>query len=204
MGAFEVPAGMYRVQGKVTINGEIAREGDVVEVGDIVETGPHALAVFIVGRDVFLVRANSRLELDPALEDSFKADVAEVLRVVKGQVLAVFGRGAKEIQLPTATVGVRGTGVYVEADSVKSYYCTCYGTAEITATADPAVSLSVQTQYHEAPVYIYRSPSDSAEGNLIEPAPVINHSDDELIMLEAIVFRKPPFLDEENPDTGGY
>jgi hypothetical protein len=36
---------------------------------------------------------------------------------------------------------------------------------------------------------------------LIEQAPVINHTDDELIMLELLVWRQPPFV-EENGGNG--
>ena len=38
----------------------------------------------------------------------------------------------------------------------------------------------------------------------IEKAPVINHSDLELIMLEEQVLRKPPFVDKDGKIKAGY
>ena len=36
----------------------------------------------------------------------------------------------------TATIGIRGTGVYVEAEPSQTYFCTCYGIADVAATND--------------------------------------------------------------------
>ena len=33
-------------------------------------------------------------------------------------------------------IGIRGTGVYIETDSVKTYVCTCYGTSYIQVKDD--------------------------------------------------------------------
>ena len=47
----------------------------------------------------------------------------------------------------------------------------------------------MKTSHHDEPRYIYLGK------NTIEKAPVINHTDLELIMLEEQVLRNPPFLD---------
>ena len=56
----------------------------------------------------------------------------------------------------------------------------------------PEARETVQTTHHDAPRYVY------AQGEMpikmIAVAPVINHSDTELVMLEALVGRKPPFV----------
>ncbi len=72
---------------------------------------------------------------------------------------SAYGMGL--LELPTATIGVRGTGVYAEPGARRSYYCNCYGTAEIVSSADPAETLTVQTAHHESPVYIYASRAES-------------------------------------------
>lgn len=91
--------------------------------------------------------------------------------------------------MPTATLGIRGTAIYAEADPVRSYLCTCYGTVDIQATSNPLQQETVITKRHDAPRYIYASGV-----RLIEKAPVINHTDDELFMLEALVGRMPEFF----------
>lgn len=56
----------------------------------------------------------------------------------------------------------------------------------------PEARETVSTTHHDAPRYVY------AHGEMpikmIEQAPVVNHTDAELTMLEALVGRKPPFV----------
>lgn len=85
-----------------------------------------------------------------------------------------------------------GTGVYLEAYRDRtSYLCLCYGRAEVETRAGAKESLV--SRYHETPRVIYADnrPSPMVSG------PVVNHSDAELIMLEALMGRRPPqsFLD---------
>jgi hypothetical protein len=47
----------------------------------------------------------------------------------------------------------------------------------------------VRTKHHDQPRYIY----PKGAPRMIENAPVINHTDAELVMLEALVGRKVPF-----------
>ena len=54
----------------------------------------------------------------------------------------------------------------------------------------------VKTRHHESPRYIYKSVQ--GDGRLIAGAPVINHTDEELILLESLVHRKPPFVGSGN------
>ncbi|HYD58463.1 MAG TPA: hypothetical protein VEB41_16275 [Burkholderiales bacterium] len=177
-----VEKGVYRVRGDARINGEPAQAGREIRAGDAITTGPGAELVFVIGRDAYMVRERSSL--------SFGADV---LRVATGAVLSVFGRGAKRIETPTATIGIRGTGVYVESEPQRTYVCTCYGEAELAARDDPASREVVRTRHHEAPRYIMAS---GAPRMLME-APVVNHSDAELILLESLVGRQPPFTETD-------
>jgi len=180
--------GLHRVEGEVRVNGRGATAGQLVRPGDAIETGPGALAVFVVGRDAFLLRAASRLEI------SGREALVDTLRIATGRLLSVLGPGARRIETPTATIGIRGTGIYVEAEAERTYVCTCYGTADLQARDDPAVRETVTTRHHEQPRYIYGGRLQSAAA-MMGRAPVINHTDAELIMLEALVGRKPPFVD---------
>jgi hypothetical protein len=122
------------------------------------------------------------------------AGAKRVFRLVTGAMLAVFGpRGGSdrfEIRTPTATIGIRGTGVYTEADPEKSYICTCYGLTQLSANADPGATEQIKATHHDAARYVLAKPD---QGRRIVPAPFINHDDLELMTLEALVGREVPF-----------
>ena len=178
--------GLVMIKGKVLINGSAAGTGTPVTPGDSVVTATRGLAVFVVGSDAFLLRENSELLT------SGSAVLIASLRLVTGKLLSVFGRGQRRITTPTAAIGIRGTGIYIEAEAARTYVCTCYGTVDLQARNMPQAKETVSTVHHDAPRYVY------AHGDMpikrIEVAPVINHSDAELIMLEALVGREPPFV----------
>ncbi len=184
------PPGLRRLRGTVTVNGQPAREGLLVNPGDTVETGAGGEAVLVMGRNAFLQRENSRV--------SFGADVAAgLLRVVSGKLMAVFPPGTPQrLETATATIGIRGTGCYIEVMPERTYFCLCYGKADVTPTADAAQVREIVTNYHNLPYYIY--PPGSPE--VWRPEPVVNHSDAELSLLEGLVGRQPPF----SPGASGY
>jgi hypothetical protein len=179
-------SGMVMIKGEVLVNGSTAKTGTLVQPGDRVATAVGGLAVFAVGEDAFLLRESSELL------SSGGSMLIDSLRLVTGKLLSVFGRGRRNITTPTATIGIRGTGIYLEAEAERTYACTCYGVVDLQASNMPAARETVSTIHHDAPRYIY------AHGDMpikmIEPAPVLNHSDAELIMLEALVGREPPFV----------
>lgn len=175
------PPGIYRMKGEVQINGQAARPGMPVLPGDTVSTGPDSEVIFIVGKDVYLQRDRSVVSITG---DAVKSG----LRILTGKLLAVFGKGEKRIGTPTATIGIRGTGCYIEASPDTVYFCLCYGKAEVASLQKPDVVETIETHYHDRPVYLH---ADSAR--LTTPATVINHSDAELVLLESLVGRVPPF-----------
>jgi len=126
--------------------------------------------------------------------DSLGSAIIGSLRIVSGRLLSTFGHRTQDESLslhtPTATVGIRGTGVYAEGYHDRSYVCTCYGHTRISANSDPEVSRDVVTTHHNAPKYILR---DAPADQLIEPAPVIHHTDMEILLITALVGRTPPF-----------
>lgn len=187
-------AGIVRLKGKVLLNGQPASVGQIVKMGDALETFADAEVVFIVGKDAYLQRSGSKIRLETATGGGF----AQLLRVISGRVLAVFAKGETQISTPTVTLGIRGTGVYIEAEADKTYVCLCYGTAEYIPTADPGHAITQTTQHHEKPLWIYADMSQP----LMEASVPMNHSDAELSMLEALVGRVPPFV--QNYNTSRY
>jgi hypothetical protein len=176
------PGGIHQLAGDVRINGQTARRDMQVRAGDTVQTGTAALAVFSVGQDAFLLRANTGVAFAGQ-------DVAlDTVRLLAGRLLSVFGKGApRSLMTSTATIGIRGTGAYMEAERLRTYFCLCYGTADIATSRGDARD-SYTTAHHESPRYIY---NDGRQRPIVM-ANVANHTDDELIMLEALVGRKPP------------
>ena len=187
----EIKTGVSRANGDVRVNGRPARVGMKVSAGDVVETARGADAVVVVNRDAYMVRAGSKLEFGGGaskLEQS-------TLRLLAGKVLSVFVPGNRvQLATRTSTIGIRGTGLYLEVVPDCTYACTCYGSTELNPLADPTKAETVTTTYHDSPRYIYASAKMSAKGLLIEPAPVVNHTDAELILLESLVGRKVPFV----------
>ncbi len=189
-----VEKGVARVQGDARINGVQAKPGMDVKAGDVVQTFAGGQIVFVVNKDAFLLRANSRVELQGGAGSALLTG----LRVVTGALLSVFPSGQrKTISASTATIGIRGTGIYVESERDRSYVCTCYGEAEIVSNDDPSAREVVRTKHHEQPRYVMAKGAPQ----MLMDAPVINHTDVELIMLEELVGRVPPF---GSTPTGAY
>ena len=186
LAAGSVEKGVYRIHGDVRINGTAAAEGMDVKAGDVVTTGARSETIFVTGKDAFLIRENSRVEVEGVLG----ALVLTGLRVVTGALLSVFTPGEpKMLRTSTATIGIRGTAVYLEAEESRTYVCTCYGEADIQSIADPSARETVRTTRHEQPRYVM----GAGAPQMLMGAPVVNHTDAELILLESLVGRKPPF-----------
>jgi len=192
MGYYPFKSEMRRVRGDVRVNGRPAQVGTAIAHGDIVTTGRDAMAVFILGKAVFLVRDDTRIELPGKPEDTLKEKAGQIIRLTRGKLLAVLRRNSTRFKTATAVIGIRGTGLYLEADPEKTYACLCYGKATLGSAVTGRELERVDTRHHESPRYIYQSPRSN--GNRIATAPVINHTDAELILLESMVGRKPPFV----------
>lgn len=175
--------GIRRLSGFVSVNGKPASPGQRILPGDEIVTGPASDAVFVVGQDAFLQREASTVRFGAAPAVSF-------MRVVSGKILSVFGPGDKRIDVSTAVIGIRGTGCYIEESVGRTYFCLCYGEAEIVPTAAPGARETIRTQHHDHPVYINGDPGMPTS---MVPADVLNHADAELVFLEGLLGRKPPF-----------
>lgn len=179
---------IFSLEGEVRVNGLRADLATRIQGGDIVSTRRDSEIVFAVGGDSFIMRSNSEMEIGGG---GFFIDS---LRMLTGSVLSVFGRRKPNqvmtMNTSTATIGIRGTGVYMEAEPDLTYLCTCYGQVGLRSVKDPNDSELITAVHHDAPKYI----SDrAARGTHIRPAPFKNHTDAELKLLEAIVGREVPF-----------
>lgn len=188
----ELPPGrsIHNVRGNVTVDGKKADRNTKITNNSKIETGSNSMIVFRAGNDAHIMRENSKIELT-----STSNILVEGLRIVTGSLLSVFGERAatdKSYTLSTtvATIGIRGTGVYAEAMPDATYICTCYGVVNINANARPEEFEKIAATHHDAPRYILANPEG---GKLITPAPMKNHTDEELMLVEAIVGRVTPF-----------
>jgi hypothetical protein len=186
---------IFELKGDVQVNGKPATEKTLIMPSDRITTGANSYVIAAVGANSFILRDRSTLDLGSGTA------AKRVMRLITGKLLGVFGKlGGKEslsLRTPVATIGIRGTGVYAESDPDKTYLCTCYGTTELVAAADYEAGgksspeqVSVTAQHHDAPKYILAQPDS---GKRIIKAPFINHTDLELMTLEALVGRKVPF-----------
>ncbi len=179
---------IFSLEGDVRVNGRQADLRTRIGGGDVVSTRNNSEVVFAVGSDSFISRSNSEMEIEGG---GFFIDA---LRMLSGSLLSVFGkRNAQQaltMSSSTATIGIRGTGVYLESEPGLTYLCTCYGQVGLYSNQDLNDSQLITATHHDAPKYI----TDRKTRNThIRPAPFKNHTDAELKLLEAIVGREVPF-----------
>lgn len=171
---------IVELRGDVLLNGQPLRPTDFIQTGDSLQTGPDSHVVFVIGNASFQVRPGSRL----TVERGATLNTVSVLRLLTGGVASVFGRGSnRQIVTPTLTAGIRGTGVYTEVlpdQGYRSYFCNCYGTVDVEAGGERVASRS---DYHQS----FWGEAQPRNGRLLTPAPAINHTDEELEFLAALV-----------------
>ncbi|MFA7242192.1 MAG: hypothetical protein WC091_18935 [Sulfuricellaceae bacterium] len=178
MGSLPIAPGIHSLRGSVKLNDKPAQPGAMVRRGDHVTTGADGQVVLVIERDAFMLRENTQVAFGGEA-------VKQALRLVTGKILAVFAQGEHRILIPNATIGLRGTGAYFEAvEAQRNYFCLCYG--ETLVETDSGQRAAYRTDHHESPHYLHR------DGGIV-PAPMLNHTDAELIMLENLVGRYPPF-----------
>jgi hypothetical protein len=178
----DIPPGVNQLEGTASINGRVARVGMPVQLGDRISTGRMSQVVIVVGSDAFLLRSQTVIEVkgsDGVLKD---------MLITTGKVLSVFAKKPVAIKAATASIGIRGTGAYIEVDPASVYFCLCYGEALVEGPG--MAPRKVKTTHHEEPVLLR---TDGASMGM-EPVPFRDHSDAELVMLEALVGREPPFM----------
>lgn len=170
---------LHHFSGRVLVDGKPARRGTLVAPSSKVETGVDSITTFVIGNNAFTLRSGTQVQF------TRHQTGLSGFRLLTGALIGVFGPGPKKLITNTATIGIRGTGVYFETREQSSYICLCYGGIDLNANSVPGTPQTVTATHHEGRVV-------TAEGN-ISPEPMVNHTDDELVLLEGLVGRKPPF-----------
>ncbi|MBT3867192.1 MAG: hypothetical protein HOF19_04685 [Gammaproteobacteria bacterium] len=187
----ELPAGrsIQALTGDVHVNGVPASVLTLINPGDIIETFDRSFVVFVVQKDAFILRSNSIMTLPG--RTATPGIISTAFTLERGKALSVLASRRTDISTPNAVIGVRGTGVYVEAEPDLSYVCVCYGTSDVTTRDNPGITETIVSDHHTAPRYIL---ADKSASQRIIPAPFKNHDDQELLLIETLVGRTPPFI----------
>lgn len=186
-----LPASMlHQCKGLVQINGVTAERGAPVAPGDVISTGPDGEAVFVVGDDGFLLRPGSQVTIADRPSDQSPGGRMRELTLTSGRILSVFGPKQISLKTPLASVSIRGTAAYLESDTAAMNVCVCYGHAVMTPNGAPGLSEEVENHHHETPRIVFPGP----HGPVMEAIRVQNHTDAELVMLESLFGRLPPFV----------
>lgn len=171
---------IVELRGDALLNGRPLNAQQTIQTGDAVRTGPGSSLIFVVGSSAYHLRQNTSITIDRG--DTI--NTVSILRLLTGAVASVWGRGSyRQINTPTLTAGIRGTGVYTEVrpeENLRSYFCNCYGTVELAAAEDRTVS---RASYHQS---FWAEPAPR-NGQRLTFAPAINHTDEELEFLAGLV-----------------
>jgi len=172
----KLPAGqsIYFLSGEATVNGKMATMNTKINPGDTVQTGKDSELIFVVNTHSMILRAESHLIIEAAQNTTEVKKVEEQktvekktedtnlasllisgLRMLTGRLLTVSRNSAMQVHTATATIGIRGTGFYVEADPELTYFCTCYGMTDVQASEDPESKTTVVSKHHA--LYFERS-----------------------------------------------
>ena len=188
---------VYRVSGDVQVDGRPATVETRLAGGATIRTGRDSEIIYAVGQSAYIARANTQVVVETVSTDSA---VVRGLRLLTGKLLSVFPSGRPvQLQTKVASIGIRGTGVYLEAEEDQTYFCTCYGVADVEASSDPQSRETVAATHHDRPLYIL---GNEPAGKNIRVAPFINHTDQELMLIETLVGREPPFVFPKSDYTG--
>jgi hypothetical protein len=167
--------------GDVTLNGLPVTRQTALQPGQTLATGSDGNVRFTIANDAFFLRPNSRLRLEATRPSE---PFIDFFRLVTGALGATFERGMRRsVVTPSSTIGIRGTGVYIEAASEWTYACTCFGTTELSSSLNERIA--VPAFNHEARLIRPSVP--------IERAPMAHHTSEEIAALEAMVGRPNPF-----------
>lgn len=186
---------IYSLSGQVHVNDQPATLSTPIKPGDTLQTAKDSQVIFVINTHSMILRGDSKLVIEtPAAaqaDTSLTGLLIGGLRMVTGKLLSVSRNSPMRVTTSTSTIGIRGTGFYMESDPEQTYFCTCYGATEVQATDDPESREQVVASHHDRPLYIVK---DGGRGKNIRSAPFLNHTDQELALIETLVGRKTPFV----------
>lgn len=185
---------VYRVTGHVWVNGNRVDANTRIGPNDTVKTAMGSEIVFVVGDHAMLLRGGSHLVIQPKEDNEAGSLLIGSLRLLAGKLLSVSRNKGMRIETPSATIGIRGTGVYLEAGPERTYFCDCYGEVDVVANSDATSKESIISAHHDKPLYIYRQGQPGQCIHAVDRSARPNHTDEELMLAEALVGRTPPFV----------
>lgn len=188
---------VFRISGDVQVDGQRATLETKIGGGNRIVTGKDSEIVYAVGESAYIARPNTEIIVETSSRESA---IVTGLKLLTGKLLSVFpSKRPVQMQTKVASIGIRGTGVYLESDPEQTYFCTCYGVADVASLNDPTSKDTVAATHHDRPLYIL---ANEQPGRNIRNAPFINHTDQELMLIETLVGRNPPFVFPKSDYTG--
>lgn len=196
---------VFHIKGRAWVNGQRVTSTTRIGPNDTIKTSRHGELMFTVGNHAMLLRGGSHLVLHEK-EGSKESNpeggsLIGLLELFAGKLLSASRNKGMQITTPTATIGVRGTGVYLETYPDKTLFCTCYGDVDIAASHDAGSKTSVHATHHDNPLAIFGQGQPGkcihSVQDLVKPGhrfTGLKHTDAELTMIEALVGRAPPFI----------
>jgi hypothetical protein len=182
---------IHDLRGRVLINGQLANYKSRISPGDIVATGSDGYIVFVVGESAFFLRSRSELVIEKPVATGSSV-LTGLLKLVSGALGATFLKGTPvQLRTANATIGIRGTGVYMETRGTGTYFCTCWGKTDISVADFPQEKESVVSEHHAPRMIAYKRQGDLG---FITPATFETHTDAEMEMLEKCVNRRAPWV----------
>src|SRR3989344_8464820 len=99
----ELPTGqsIYDIHGTVKINGTPANLNSIIRNNDVIKTDKNSDVTFVVGKDAFILSANSTQELSG--DNNL---LVSGLRLVTGALLSVFGKSHHHVSTSNAVIGI--------------------------------------------------------------------------------------------------
>jgi hypothetical protein len=218
-----ITPGIIRLKGDVRLNGEAARVGLLVKTGDTLHTGAGAEVIYVIDQDAYLQREKTSVSFGgDSAKKLMRIITGKILSVfgkgersisvstatlgIRGTACYIEDEPGKDS--PQVSAGETAISAIGDANNGKpsftprntqgdkksasrTYFCLCYGEVDLTPIAAPKEHIRYRTEHHDHPLYIH---DDMAMPTMMVDAPVMNHSDAELRLLEALVGRTPPFV----------
>ncbi len=173
---------IHELSGNVYVNRRRADQGTIIRPGDTVTTSHNGRVAFSVDGDAFLLKERTSIQID----DPGKS-VVSLLHLLTGKLLSVFETGRRRaIVTRSATIGIRGTACFLNAEPDSLYYCNCYGKTTLNAGGHLE---HFEATHHNA----HQIDFHGSQMMGMQVMAVIDHTDDELRRLESLVGRVPAF-----------
>lgn len=174
---------IHKMKGEVYFNGIQATKSSTLNNGDKIET-KDGLITFLFGDEIYKLRPNTIFILP-------NNKINNPSTLIKGAILAAFKKGGKRKMIiqSTATLTIRGTGIYAKnIEGEQKRYCLCYGESDLE-THDHSHSVDTESKYHKE--FIITDSGEIRKFNISEFEP--NHYSFENIELEKELGNDTPF-----------